>query len=62
MSFGPFFFSSESCFFSFFLSKDALETDNFFLDYRREHQQGNEVWNCHECIGNIGKSQVQICV
>ena len=40
MSLGAFFFSSQCCFFSSFLSKYALETDDFFFNDRRENEQG----------------------
>ena len=60
MSLGAFFFSSQCCFFSSFLSEYALEADDFFFNDRRENEQGNEVWNCHECVGNIGEVPYQI--
>ena len=60
MSLCAFFFSSQCCFFSSFLSKYALEADDFFFNDRRENEQGNEVWNCHECVGNIGEVPYQI--
>ena len=60
MSLGAFFFSSQCCFFSSYLSKYALEADNIFFNDRREIEQGNEAWNCHECVGNIGEVPYQI--
>lgn len=46
--------------FCLFLFKDDLEAFYFFLDDRREDEQGDQVRDRHESIGNIGKVPHQI--
>ena len=46
--------------FCLFFFKDDLEAFYFFLDDRREDEQGDQVRDCHEGIGDIGKVPHQI--
>lgn len=49
------------CFFScFFLTDHFLEGEYFFLDNRGENQDGNEVRDSHEGVGDIGEIPYQI--
>lgn len=58
--FHGFFFRKSSCLYSLFSSDSSLESQGFFLDDRSEDENGNEVWNRHQCIGNIRQVPYEI--
>ena len=53
-------FCSDCFFCCFFLLDDFLEGEDFFFNNRGKNEDGNQVRDSHEGIGNIGKVPYQV--